>query len=419
MKDYLSLLQRNSNFRALWFASLVTMLGDWFNTIGTIVLINRYTDSGMAVAALFLARMVPPFLFGPVAGLVADRVNRKAIMIISDLLRVAIVLGFLLVDSAGEAWLVYLLTAAQFTISTFFQPASSALLPRLINNKQDLLLANTLGSVTWSAMLALGAALGGATTALFGVQIALIVDSITFAISALLIAFIRVPGIGVAAAEPVSDGRLAIAEGIRFAWRQPDIGAITLVKAMGHIGSLDVVMTTLAATLFVYGKDGAWSLGIMMTAAGFGAVAGPLLMNLVTTESDGALRRAIGHGFAALAVGWLIVGLSPVFGGVLLGIVLRAMGGSVNWTYSSALLQMNVPDRLLGRVFALDEMLRTLIASLGIWLAGIMMDTGGISIQSLASWYGWITMLIVIGWWWMLLRTEIPSLIAGERKLTA
>ena len=143
--------------------------------------------------------MLPPFVFSPLAGLVADRFSRKQIMIVSDILRVLIVLGFLLVDSAAEAWLIYVLTAAQFIVSTFYYPASAAVLPSLLKGKDDLLLANTLGSITWSAMLAVGAALGGATAAIFGVQIALLIDAATFAVSALLIARIHMPYIANAA----------------------------------------------------------------------------------------------------------------------------------------------------------------------------------------------------------------------------
>lgn len=400
MNIYFSLLRRNGNFRTLWLASVITMLGDWFNTIGTIVLINRYTDSGLAIAALFLARMLPPFLFAPVAGLVADRLNRKLIMIVSDLLRVGIVLGFLLVDSPSEAWLVYGLTALQFVVATFYHPAHAAILPAIVDSKEDLLVANTLGSVTWSAMLALGAALGGATTAAFGVQTALIIDAATFALSAGLLAFVVMPQPKAETSPQEAAQRSDIWGGLRYALDNPEIGAVTLVKALGSIGSTDVVMTALASTVFLYGDGGAGALGMMMTAAGVGAVLGPLITNRFTPETNCALRRSITIGFAAVAVGWMFIGQFDLFWVVLLGILLRAMGASTNWTYSSVLLQMNVPDHVLGRVFALDEMIRTLTASVAIWLAGYAIDSLGFTAQSLATWYGWLALIPVILWWW-------------------
>ncbi|MEM7128848.1 MAG: MFS transporter [Chloroflexota bacterium] len=400
MNIYTSLLQRNSNFRTLWLASVVTMLGDWFNTIGTIVLINRYTDSGLAIAALFLARMVPPFLFSPVAGLVADRFNRKAVMLLSDLLRIGIVLGFLLVDSPSEAWLVYGLTALQFIVATFYHPAHAAILPSVVDNKEDLLVANTLGSITWSAMLALGAALGGVTTALFGVQTALLIDAVTFAISAALVAQVITPQQEVQEQSQTNDDGFAIWGGIRYALEHPGVGAVTLVKALGSIGSTDVIMTALASSLFIFGVGGAGALGMMMTAAGIGAVLGPLIANRFTPETNTALQRSIVIGFAASAVGWIVVGQVGFFWLVLFGFLLRGMGSSTNWTYSSVLLQMNVPDHMLGRVFALDEMIRTLTASVAIWLAGYAMDSLDMTAQSLASFYGLATILPMIIWGW-------------------
>ncbi len=409
MHTYISLLKRNTNFRTLWLASVITMLGDWFNTIGTIVLINRYTDSGLAIAALFLARMLPPFIFAPVAGLVADRLNRKTVMLVSDLLRVGIVLGFLLVDSASDAWLVYALSALQFVVATFYYPAHAAVLPSIVKNKEDLLVANTLGSVTWSAMLALGAALGGITTAIFGVQTALIIDAATFALSAGLITLVVVPQRRESAMSTSDAENAGIWGGIRYALDHPDIGAVTLVKALGSIGSTDLVMTALASTLFLYGDGGAGSLGMMMTAAGVGAVAGPLITNLFTPETNTALKRSIVIGFAALAIGWVLVGQFASFWIVLLGLMLRGMGGSTNWTYSSVLLQMNVPDHMLGRLFALDEMVRTLMASLGILLAGFAIDSLGLTAQSLASWYGVVTLLPLAIWWRHAWRSAQPQ----------
>ena len=161
MQRYLTLLRTRPQFRNLWFASVVSFAGDWFNTIASVILVNRYLDSTTAVGLLFVARAIPPFLLSPVAGVVADRFNRKTILIVTDLLRFFIVLGFLFIQSAEQAWLIYVLTIAQFSVSAFFEPARAAILPSLIEGNDELLTANTLSSVTWSAMLTLGAALGG------------------------------------------------------------------------------------------------------------------------------------------------------------------------------------------------------------------------------------------------------------------
>ena len=164
-------------------SQVISFTGDWFNTIAAVMLLNRYTDSGLAIGAFFLARSLPPFLLGPTAGVIADRFNRKTILIWTHLLRMVVVLGFLLVNSAENIWLIYVIAVLQFMISAFFQPAYAAILPSLVED-EELLTANTLGTVTWSTMLTVGAVIGGATAAVFGAEAAFVIDSLTFAAAA-------------------------------------------------------------------------------------------------------------------------------------------------------------------------------------------------------------------------------------------
>src|SRR5512133_758027 len=105
MTNYLPFLQLRTRFRSLWLAQVISLTGDWFNTIASVIIVNRYAASGLAIGGLFIARALPPFLLGPVAGVVADRFDRRKVMILSDVLRAAIVLGFLLVDRPGRLWL--------------------------------------------------------------------------------------------------------------------------------------------------------------------------------------------------------------------------------------------------------------------------------------------------------------------------
>ena len=193
MYEYLTLLRTRPYYRYLWLASVVSMLGDWFNAIATVILVNKYTDSGTAVGALFLARSLPPFLLGPLAGVIADRFNRKWILILTDLSRAVIVLGFLFVNSPERAWLIYALSIAQFMVSAFFEPARAAIMPSVVEGNNELLLANTLSSATWSAMLAFGAAIGGFTAAVFGASTALIIDALSFLLSAGLATMVVLP----------------------------------------------------------------------------------------------------------------------------------------------------------------------------------------------------------------------------------
>ena len=116
---YLALLKGNPNFRWLWAGEVISLFGDWFNLIASAALIANLTASGLAIGSLFVVRMLAPLLVSPLAGVVADRYNRKYLLIASDLLRAGIVLCFLLVREARFAWLLYLLTFLHLGVSGF------------------------------------------------------------------------------------------------------------------------------------------------------------------------------------------------------------------------------------------------------------------------------------------------------------
>ena len=372
MNIYLSLLKLRPKFRSLWLAQVISLTGDWFNTIASVIIINRYAASGLAVGGLFMARALPPFLLGAVAGVVADRFDRRKILIVSDVLRAAIVLCFLLVDRPERLWLLYVLTILQFSVSSFFEPARAALTPALVE-ADELLNANTLASVTWSAMLTFGGAIGGLTASFFGVRVSLIVDSLSFLASAILV--VSITGqFRSQAAHALESGWKNFVDGLSYVRQNLDVGLVTLVKALGQVGSFDIISALYAARVFHYGKEGATTLGLMFTAFGVGAVIGPLIANRLGDSSVTWLRRTILGGFLCMPIAWFIVGIAPSLFVVLLGCVLRGIGGSINWTYSDVLLQISVPDHLLGRVFAFDFAVFTLAVSISLWLTGFITD---------------------------------------------
>ncbi len=395
--SYLALLRRRPHYRNLWLANVVSLTGDWFNTIASVILVNRYTDAGLAVGALFLARALPPFLFGPIAGVIADRFDRKKVLILTDMLRVPIVLGFLLVDRPERVWLIYILTVAQFVLSSLFQPAKAAILPTLVDEGEELLLANTLSSATWSAMLAFGAAIGGFTAALFGVQVALIVDAATFLLSALLL--LRIPSTKRSASSlQTSNGWQDFIAGLRYLRHHFDIAMLVLVKALGQIGSADILIALYAERYFPFGEDGAASLGLLFMSAGLGAIVGPVVGNRFTKGDVDLMQMAIVIGFVALVIGWLIFGWSPTLPVAMFGLFIRFIGGSLNWTYSSVLLQMKVPDTLLGRIFSVDFGIFTLALAISVWSTGVILDSSSITPRQVASLFGIGSIASVIIW---------------------
>ncbi len=358
MSGYIQLLRRNPGYARLWMAQAISLLGDWFSTIALSALVVRYSGgSGLAVSGLLLARFIPPLLVGPFAGVLVDRLNRKYLLIVSDTMRTIIVLMFLLATGPDHLWLIYLLTILQFCFSALFEPGQSALIPSLVG-QEDLVMANTLGSVTWSAMLAIGAAIGGIVSAGLGTPAALCIDASSFALSALFIATIRPrPGASLVAAHDhgVQYGsQRGFVDGLRYIARHPVTASALLIKVGGNVGNVDVLMTIYATQLFVVGANGTESLGVLYGAFGVGAIIGPFLMNYFNDGSVRTMRRLIVVAYLFVAAGWFLFGAAPTLLLASIALTVKAMGGSVYWTYSSVILQKAVPDQYLGRLFSID-----------------------------------------------------------------
>src|SRR3989441_962525 len=165
IRRLLGVLRDNRDFRTLYAANAVSQLGDWFNVVALFSLLLELTGKGEAVAYALLTRFVPMFLAGPAAGVLADRVSRRAIMVASDLARVALVLCLLFIRRADQVWIAYAVVTAHSLVSAFFEPAQQAMLPNLVS-EADYPLAATLENSLWAATLTIGSALGGLALAL-------------------------------------------------------------------------------------------------------------------------------------------------------------------------------------------------------------------------------------------------------------
>ncbi|NDJ55112.1 MAG: MFS transporter, partial [Chloroflexi bacterium] len=150
----------------------------------------------------------------------------------------------------------------------------------------------------------------------------------------------------------------------------------------------------------VIGEEGATALGWMYTMAGVGSVAGPLIGGIITPQTVRALNRAVLVGFILVPFAWFLVGVAVPFEVVLIGFMLRGMAGSINWTYSTVLIQMQTPDNFLGRVVSFDFAIFTLMMALSVWLGGAAADVFGLDPRSLVLWIVGLSVLPVLFWGW-------------------
>ena len=372
---YAELLRTNRAFRLLWFAQIASLFGDWFNTIASASLLAQLSGAGAAVGALFAIRMLGAFVASPLAGVLGDRFNRKRILIVTDLLRAAVVLGFLLVRTPGQVWLLFVLTAVQVGISGVFYPVRVAILPEVATRRM-LGAANALTSVTWSTLMTVGAAAGGLFAGLFGIQAAFIVDAATYALSAVLL--VRMPytpprrsaapdGQPTRVASAVRAGVSAYADGLRYLWRQQRVLAVALQKGflLFFFSGFQVASVAIAGTAIAVGQGDGIALGLLFAAGGIGSGLSPVVARWLVGDDHRAMRLTMLAGYAAMIAAMALAAPLASFTLVLIGSTLRGVGGGLVWVFSTQLLLETVPEELRGRVIATEHAALTLLGAAG------------------------------------------------------
>jgi MFS family permease len=380
IRRYLDLLRRNRSFSRLFSAQLISFAGDWFATVAILGLALQLTDSPTVASLLLVVQTGAFAIASPIAGVLADRYDRRRLMVIADLARVPVALAFLLVRDPGSLWIAFAAVALLSFGAAVFEPTSSASLPNLVDD-DELGEANVLIGSAWGTMLAVGAAIGGVVAATFGRDVAFVVNAASFALSAALIVGIRRPFSrhgrdGAAQHEMPHAGLRGIAESVRvvlrFARGNRTLAALLLSKTTFGVGTGVIVM------LAVFGRDvfhaGDAGIGVLFAARGLGALMGPFLARSIVGLTDRGLLLGIAGSFVTYAIGYALLPFSPVLW-VAAGCAFVAhLGGGSQWMLSSYGLQRAAPDAIRGRVFSLDYGLVTVTIALSTLVAGILAE---------------------------------------------
>jgi MFS family permease len=410
LAGYVRLVRQNANFRRLWVAQIVSEIGDWFYSLAIYTLLLQMTGQARSVAVALLLQVLPQVFVGPIAGVVNDRLRRKRVMIASDVARAVIVICMLLVRSRSTIWLVYPLLLLESVMWAFFEPARTAVIPN-VASEQDLILANTLSSTTWSVNLVLGATVGGVALALLGRNASFVLNSASFLASALLIGGMRFE-------EPHAAGRAElrarelvdfspIVEGIRYVRRDARLLVTMLAKAgMVNMGVSWVLFTVMGEKVFplhwrglTQERSAVLGMSMLLGARGVGAIVGPLISARWAGHLQSRLRVGILFGFIALAAGYASIGGAGSLAVACLCVFVAHCGGSMVWVFSTTLLQLNVDDKFRGRVFSAELGLSMLTLAVGAYLTGALLDygitprvvafaTGGLLLAPACAWAG-------------------------------
>lgn len=408
MNSYLALLQRNRNFRLLYIGQTISQLGDWFNAVAVYALLLDLTGSATAVAWMMIVQYLPVAIVGPIAGVTVDRVDRRRLMITTDMVRGGLILLLLVIHNRSQVWIAYVVMALTVGAQAFFEPARTATIPN-VTSADELLPANALSSATWSAMLAIGASVGGIVTQLAGRNVAFTVNALSFFASAFFLALTRYDSRPAAAPRP--SGLLALTgiadlvEGARYVRRRSHVAALMLVKAgWGLAGGVLLLLTIFGQRVFPLGGGSAGGIGVLYGARGVGAGIGPIALRWIIGQEPRRLRRVIGPAYFMVGLFYVALAGAPTLWLAALCVLMAHFGGSILWVFSTVLLQMEVPDRFRGRVFATELALVTLMSSASSYWTGRQLDVAGWSPRTLAFALG--LMFCVPGVLWLVIQSR-------------
>lgn len=407
---YLRLVRRNRNFRRLWSAQIVSEISDWFYTLAIYSLLLQLTGKASSVALALVLQVLPQTLVGPVAGVVNDRIRRKRVMIGADLARMVIVFLMIFVRTRSMVWLVYPLLFVETLMAAFFEPARNSVIPN-ITEREDVILANTLSSATWSVNLLVGASIGGVVAALLGRDAVFILNALSFLASAVLIRGMRFDEPHAESALPLRARDLwdhsPILEGVRYVRGNRRLLATIFAKA-GElmIGPSWVLFTVMGQRYFPMHwrgidpqRGGMLGMSLLLGARGLGALVGPLVSARWAGHSQERLRLGVLLGYLVVGVGYASLGASNTVWVACFWVVLAHCGGSTIWVFSTTLLQLNTEDRFRGRVFAADLGMSMLTIAIGAYLCGLFLDWG-YSAKAVAVATGIVMVIPALSWGW-------------------
>jgi predicted MFS family arabinose efflux permease len=411
--SFLNLLRANRNYRFTWSGQVVSEVGDHFNNIAVFSLALANTGSGLVVAGILMSRGLLVILAGPVAGVLLDRLDRKRIMIASDLARAGIAVLFLLAIPQGRTWLLFLLSGLLMFASPFFTSGRASILPT-IATKDELHTANSLTQLTQWTTVTIGSFLGGASVSSFGYRTAFLFNALSFLFSAACISRLRsTAGTGFRAERSViGEDRIArpwheYMEGLRYMRSSPLIFGIGLV-AVGWAtggGAAQILFSLFGEQVFHRGPSG---IGVIWGCAGIGLICGALFANAIGRKiSFETYKRVISISYVVHGAAYVLFSQASRFGMALFFIGLSRGAVAVGSVLNTSQLLRHVANDYRGRVFATIETWTWMTMMVSMAMAGLASDHH--SPRVIGAWSGVFSSLTAVFWGWANYTGRLPE----------
>jgi MFS family permease len=404
----LELLRRNPAYRYTWMGQVVSEVGDYFNNVAVLALIMQKSGNGLIVSGAFLSRAIPAVIAGPFAGVLLDRMDRRRIMIASDLIRATVAAAFVFTIPQQSPWLLYLLSAALMFVSPFFTAGRAAILPT-IATADELHAANSLTQTTSWATLTAGTLLGGLGAANLGYTWAFLLNAISFLFSAWAIWRVAhhpefLPQAGEAHSRSRSQD---YREGLAYMRSVPLTMGIAMISfgwALGG-GAAQVLFALFGEQVFHRGAAG---IGDIWGFAGIGLLIGGTAGHLIGKRVGFAgYKRTVTISYMAHGLAYMAFSQAGGFGEALLLMTASRVGMAVSSVLNNAQLLRHTPSQYRGRVFATMESLRNAVMIASMAAAGIASQYWNPRVIGLVA--GGFGLLTACAWMWCDVTGRLPE----------
>jgi MFS family permease len=359
-------LLSNTRFLQLWIGQGISFVGDAVSMVALVVLVVQITGSAAAVGGILVAHLLPT-LASPLAGVFADRLDRRVVLVVSDLARAILITGVVFArDMAALYVLVFLLGLAR----TFFNPTIRAAFPSVVG-EGDLTRANALISGTFSVSVAAGPAFGGLLVATAGVNAAFVLDAATYLVSAAFLSRIALP-------RPQGEHGSSFGQELKVGLDYLAGARLPLAVVVGASLTMLTVNTTIPAEVFLAKETfgaGDIGYGLVVSLWGSGMVLGSALIAALDGRVSLIPFYLLSIFIAALALAG--IGLSPTFVLALVALMIAGVANGIDNVATDTILQKRVPDVFLGRVFAVKFLGYGVSEALAYPVGGMVVDAMG------------------------------------------
>jgi MFS family permease len=360
-------LLRNVRFMRLWIGQGTSFVGDAISMVALVVLVFQVTGSASAVGGALVARLLPT-IASPLAGVLADRVDRRVVLVATDLARAGLILGMVF---ARDLVTIYVLVFLMGLARTLFNPTIRAAFPSVVGGG-DLTRANALISGTFSVAETAGPALGGLLVATVGVNAAFMLDSATYLVSAVFLSLIPLP-------QPQrEDDEAGFGKDLKAGFAYLSGARVPLAIVVGAFLTVLTINITVPAEVFLAKETfdaGNAGYGLLVGLWGGGMVLGAALITGLGNRLSLMPLYLTSIIISALALA--ATGLSPTFVFALGTMVVAGVANGIDDVTTNTILQEQVPDAFLGRVFAVKFLGYSAGETLAYPVGGLLVDNIG------------------------------------------